>query len=71
MVITLSVKKRIMPSSDVEASEYDLGTTSVRLIRVGNIVQIFFSNKFEAKFYYDETATRFKRAEREFTGYLT
>ncbi|MBI4258847.1 MAG: hypothetical protein HY619_07815 [Thaumarchaeota archaeon] len=57
-----------MSSSDVEASEYDLGTTSVRLIRVGNIVQILFSNKLEAKFFYDETATRFKRAEREFRG---
>ncbi|MDG6996443.1 MAG: hypothetical protein JRN52_11020 [Nitrososphaerota archaeon] len=53
-------------SSDFEASEYDLGTTSVRLVRVGNVVQVLFSNKFEAKFYYDETATRFKRAEREF-----
>lgn len=57
-----------MVSSDVEASEYDLGTTSVRLVRVGNIVQIFFSNKLEAKFFYDDTATRFKRAEEEFRG---
>lgn len=47
-------------------SEYDLGITSVRLIRAGNLVQMFFSNKLEAKFYYDETATRFKRTEREF-----
>jgi len=55
-------------ASDVEVSEFDLGTASVRLIRVGNVVQKFFSNKLEAKFYYDETATRFKRAEREFRG---
>jgi len=55
-----------LTASDVEASEYDLGTTSVRLIRVGNLVQMFFSNKLESKFYYDETAGRFKRAEREF-----
>jgi len=57
-----------MASSDVESSEYDLGTTSVRLVRVGNIVQIFFSNKLEAKFFYNDTATRFKRAEGEFRG---
>jgi hypothetical protein len=55
-------------TSDIEASEYDLGTTSVRLIRIGNVVQTLFSNKLEAKFYYDESATRFKRAEREFRG---
>jgi len=36
------------------------------MIRVGNIVQLFFSNKLEAKFYYEETAVRFKRAERDF-----
>ena len=43
-----------------------VNTTSVRMIRVGNIVQLFFSNKLEAKFYYEETAVRFKRAERDF-----
>lgn len=53
-------------SSDVEGSQYDLGTTSVRLVRVGNIVQILFSNKMDAKFYYSEAVTRFKRAEAEF-----
>jgi len=58
--------RRIMNASDVEASEYDLGTTSVRLVRVGNVVQVLFSNKLDAKFYYDETAARFKRYEREF-----
>lgn len=55
-----------MDISDVEASEYDLGTTSVRLVRVGNVVQVLFSNKLAAKFYYGETAVRFKRDEREF-----
>jgi hypothetical protein len=55
-----------MASSDVEASEYDVGTTSIRLIRVGNVVQVLFSNKLDARFYYAETATRFKRAEQEF-----
>lgn len=58
--------RRIVDKSDVEASQYDLGTTSVRLIRVGSIVQILFSNKLEAKFFYEEAATRFKRDEREF-----
>ncbi len=60
--------RRIVDTSDIEASEYDLGTTSVRLVRVGNVVQVLFSNKLEAKFYYDETATRFKKNKREFGG---
>ncbi len=55
-----------MSSSDIEASEYDLGTTSVRLVRVGNVVQIIFSNKLEAKFYYADAATRFKRIQEDY-----
>ncbi len=55
-----------MSSSDIEASEYDLGTTSVRLVRVGNVVQILFSNRLDAKFYYREAAGRFKKDEEEF-----
>lgn len=47
-------------SSDVEAREYDLGTTSVRLIRAGNVVQMFFSNKLDAKFYFDSAAEGLK-----------
>ena len=33
---------------------------------MGNVVQLLFSNKLEAKFFYDETARRFKRRESEF-----
>jgi hypothetical protein len=44
-----------MPApSDVDASECDLGTTSVRLIRVGNVVQAIFSSKLDAKLFYDD-----------------
>lgn len=32
-------------STDFEAREFDLGMTSVRLVRVGNVVQLFYSNK--------------------------
>ena len=39
--------RRIVDTSDIEASEYDLGTTSVRLVRVGNVVQVLFSNKLD------------------------
>jgi len=53
---------------DVEASDYDLRTTSVRLVRVGNVVQVLFSNKLEAKFYYSEAAATFKKYQREFRG---
>jgi hypothetical protein len=39
-----------MVTSDVEASEYDLGVTSVRLIRVGNVVQVVSSRRLAAEF---------------------
>jgi hypothetical protein len=48
---------------DVEASHYDIGTTSIRLVRVGNVIQILFSSPIEAKFLYGELAERYKRAE--------
>lgn len=50
-------------SGDVEGSSYDLGATSVRLIRVGNIIQIFYSNPLEARILYTELAERYKREE--------
>jgi len=53
---------------DIESSEYDLGTTSVRLILVGNVVQLVFSNKLEARFFYDRTAAKFKKDEEQFSG---
>jgi hypothetical protein len=53
-------------SSDVDDSEYDLGTTSVRLILVGNIVQATFSSKLEARFFYDDVASTLKREEARF-----
>jgi hypothetical protein len=52
--------------SDVDGSEYDLGTTSVRLMLVGNVVHAVFSNKLEARFFYDDAAAKFKRAEEQF-----
>ena len=44
-------------SSDIDGSEYDLGTTSVRLIRVGNVVRAIFSSKLEAEPFYDDVAS--------------
>lgn len=55
-------------SKDVEASQYDIGTTHIRLIRVGNIIQILFSNSPEAAYLYKELATRYKRAEDKLRG---
>ncbi len=52
--------------SDVEESEYDLGTTSVRLFRVGNIIQILFSKKLDARFLYADVAAILKKREEEF-----
>jgi hypothetical protein len=54
-----------MASSDFEANAYDIGTTSVKLLRVGNVIQLIFSNKLDARLYYAEAASRFKRAEDE------
>ncbi|MDG7009040.1 MAG: hypothetical protein JRN06_12580 [Nitrososphaerota archaeon] len=52
-----------MTPSDFEASEYDLGPTSVRLVRVANVIQIMFSKKLAAEFYYADVARRFKNDE--------
>ena len=52
-----------MAAPDVEANEFDLGVTSVRLIRVGNVIQIVFSKKLAAQLYYASAATRFKGDE--------
>ena len=54
-----------MASSDFEASEYDLGVTSVRLVRVGNVVQLIFSKKLAAAYFYVDASTRFKKQEEE------
>lgn len=47
----------------MEASQYDIGTTHVRLVRVGNMVQLLFSSSLEAGFLYKELAAKYKRAE--------
>jgi hypothetical protein len=44
--------------SDVETNQYDIGTTSMRLVRVGNVIQILFSSPLEAKYLYNELAER-------------
>ena len=55
-------------TGDIEANHYDIGTTSIRLIRVGNVVQIWFSSALEAKYLYKELAERYKRAEERLKG---
>lgn len=52
-----------MLNSDVELSQFDIGTTSIRLVRVGNVVQIVFSRSLEAGYLYRELAVRHKRDE--------
>ena len=51
-------------SDDVEASQFDIGTTAIRLVRVGNVIQILFSSPLEARFLYKELAERYKRDEK-------
>ncbi len=55
-------------SDDVEENQFDVGTTSIRLIRVGNIIQILFSSSLEAKYLYKELAQRYKGAEEKLEG---
>jgi hypothetical protein len=55
-------------SDDVEASKYDIGTTSIKLIRAGSIIQIIFSSSLEARFLYTELSERYKRAEDQLSG---
>ena len=55
-------------ASDVEADSFDIGTTSIRLVRVGSVIQIVFSRQLEARFLYRELAERHKGAERRLKG---
>jgi hypothetical protein len=55
-------------SNDVEGNRYDIGTASIRLVRAGNLVQVLFSNRLEAKYLYRELAERYKRAEERLRG---
>ena len=54
-----------MTALDFEANEYDLGVTSVRLIRVADVVQIIFSEKLAAQLFYAGAAARFKKDEED------
>ena len=53
---------------DVDASHYDIGTTSIRLVRVGNVIQILFSSALEAEYLYSELVEKYKRAEDALKG---
>jgi hypothetical protein len=55
-------------SNDIEAKQFDIGTTSIRLVLVGNVIQILFSSPLEAKFLYKESPERYKRAEDRLKG---
>ena len=50
-------------SGDVEGMTFDIGTTSVRLVRAGNVVQVLFSNSMEARFLYRQLFERYKREQ--------
>lgn len=52
-------------SADFEASEYDLGTTSIRLVRVGRIIQLVCSNKHDSKIIYAELSSKFMKDQDE------
>ena len=52
----------------VEASLFDIGTTSIRLVRAGNIIQILISSSIEVSYLYRELAERHKRAAEKLKG---
>ena len=51
---------------DAEASDHGLGTTHVRLVRVGKLVHLLFSSRQDAVICYAETSSKFKSAESKF-----
>ena len=55
-----------MGPADAEASGYVLGTTHARLVRIGKLVHVLFSNRQDAKVYHAEAASKFKSAEDKF-----
>ena len=55
-------------SDDVEGSQFDIGTTSIRLVRVGNVIQILFSSSLEAKFLYNELFEKYKQEQASLKG---
>jgi hypothetical protein len=48
-------------NGDVESGHFNIGTTAIRLVRVGNVIQILFRSALEAKYLYKELAERYKR----------
>jgi hypothetical protein len=53
---------------DLESSRFDIGTTSIKLVRVGNVLQIPFSSSLEAEHLYGELAGKSERAEERLKG---
>jgi hypothetical protein len=51
--------------SDVEASQFDIGSTSIRLVRVGNVLQILFSSSLEAEYLYKELVESISAPKRD------
>jgi hypothetical protein len=56
---------------DMETNQYATGTTSLTLIRVGELVEILFSNKSKAKLFYKELAEKFKQTDSNNQCYST
>jgi hypothetical protein len=55
-------------NNDVESVHFDIGSTSIKLIRMGNVIQVIFSSTLETKFLYKELAERYKQAEDKLKG---
>jgi hypothetical protein len=51
----------------VESSQFDIGTTSIKLVRVGNVLQDSLAS-LEAEYLYRELTERHKRAKERLRG---
>ena len=55
-IISGIIQRSIEDSCEgIEASQFDIGTTAIRLVRVGNVIQLVFSSPLEAKYLYRRT----------------
>lgn len=48
---------------DIESGQFDIGTTSIRIVRMGDVIQLLFSGPLGAGYLHRELAERHGRAE--------
>lgn len=54
--------------NDVDARTFDIGVSSVRMLRAGSMIQVLFSNGRTAGFFYAEWVKLFEKMEMGLKG---